>query len=231
MGQRSGRRGRPRKIEARDVRGEILDAALGLFARQGYAATSIRQIADAVGVTNPALYAHFDSKQAVYDELMRQGGPPVATAVVDRLADADLAPRDLITAAVWAVWREWDTERQRRFLSVALREGLGGPADQAPRVVAAVGQVTDRLGPILDGWMAEGVARGQSVAGRHLAFELFGMVALIRILYLNEASTPPQRAHGRELVEQHLRFFLDALLPDDAPDVQARAVDAGTDHE
>lgn len=44
---------------------EILRAALKLFAAQGLAATSIRDIADRSGYTNPALYRHFPSKDAL----------------------------------------------------------------------------------------------------------------------------------------------------------------------
>jgi TetR/AcrR family transcriptional regulator, repressor of fatR-cypB operon len=41
---------------------EILRAALKLFSERGLAATSIRDIADESGYTNPALYKHFASK-------------------------------------------------------------------------------------------------------------------------------------------------------------------------
>lgn len=41
---------------------EILRAAMKLFSEQGLAATSIRDIADKSGYTNPALYKHFASK-------------------------------------------------------------------------------------------------------------------------------------------------------------------------
>jgi len=41
---------------------EILRAAMKLFSEQGLAATSIRDIADESGYTNPALYKHFASK-------------------------------------------------------------------------------------------------------------------------------------------------------------------------
>ena len=44
---------------------EILTAALHLFAARGLAATSIRDIADASRYTNPALYRHFESKDAL----------------------------------------------------------------------------------------------------------------------------------------------------------------------
>ena len=44
---------------------EILRAALKLFSTQGLAGTSIRDIADESGYTNPALYKHFASKDAL----------------------------------------------------------------------------------------------------------------------------------------------------------------------
>jgi TetR/AcrR family transcriptional regulator len=51
----------------------ILDAAEDLFANKGYGATSIVDIADAVGIRGPAIYKHYSSKTDVYN------------AVVDRL--------------------------------------------------------------------------------------------------------------------------------------------------
>ncbi|HEX6749032.1 MAG TPA: TetR/AcrR family transcriptional regulator [Longimicrobium sp.] len=44
---------------------EILRAALSLFSERGLAATSIRDIAGESGYTNPALYRHFESKDAL----------------------------------------------------------------------------------------------------------------------------------------------------------------------
>lgn len=49
---------------------EILDAALELFSSQGYEATSISQLAEAVGIRKASLYSHFESKQAVLDALV-----------------------------------------------------------------------------------------------------------------------------------------------------------------
>ncbi|NQX13245.1 TetR/AcrR family transcriptional regulator [Microbacteriaceae bacterium VKM Ac-2855] len=42
---------------------QIVDAAWAIFARRGYATASLREIADAVGVTTAALLRHFDSKE------------------------------------------------------------------------------------------------------------------------------------------------------------------------
>ena len=51
---------------------EILKASLELFSVQGFEATSISQIADAVGIRKASLYSHFDSKQAILDAIVKQ---------------------------------------------------------------------------------------------------------------------------------------------------------------
>ena len=50
---------------------EILDASLELFSVQGFEATSISQIAGAVGIRKASFYSHFDSKQAILDALVK----------------------------------------------------------------------------------------------------------------------------------------------------------------
>jgi AcrR family transcriptional regulator len=51
--------------KAPDTRDRILDIALDLFTEQGYDGTSLRQIADQLGVTKAALYYHFTSKEEI----------------------------------------------------------------------------------------------------------------------------------------------------------------------
>ena len=50
---------------------EILEASLDLFSVQGFEATSISQIAGAVGIRKASLYSHFESKQAILDALVK----------------------------------------------------------------------------------------------------------------------------------------------------------------
>ena len=51
---------------------EILAASLELFSVQGFEATSISQIAGAVGIRKASLYSHFESKQAILDALVKE---------------------------------------------------------------------------------------------------------------------------------------------------------------
>ena len=55
---------------ASDGRTRIVDAATRLFLTQGYKATSLKQIAQAVGVTAPSLYWHFESKRDIFVAVM-----------------------------------------------------------------------------------------------------------------------------------------------------------------
>lgn len=82
-----------------DRRAALLDAAAGLFAERGFNGVSIEDLGAAVGVSGPAVYRHFPSKQAVLaallvgaSELLLEGG----AAVERESADATGALRALI---------------------------------------------------------------------------------------------------------------------------------------
>lgn len=56
-----------------DRREQILEVALALFTQYGMASVSTRQIARAVGISQPSLYAHFPSADAIAAELCARG--------------------------------------------------------------------------------------------------------------------------------------------------------------
>ena len=57
-------------MEKGNTRDEILRVALDLFSVNGYEATSISQIADAVGIRKASLYSHFSNKQDILDTVI-----------------------------------------------------------------------------------------------------------------------------------------------------------------
>ena len=57
-----------------DRRGEIAKCAGALFAEQGVRATTVRDIAEGVGMLSGSLYHHFKTKNDIVHELMRQYG-------------------------------------------------------------------------------------------------------------------------------------------------------------
>ncbi|MBA2662045.1 MAG: TetR/AcrR family transcriptional regulator [Bradymonadaceae bacterium] len=53
-----------------EMAARIMQAALELFARKGYAATSVREIVQEANITNPMLYYYFESKEGVFLKLI-----------------------------------------------------------------------------------------------------------------------------------------------------------------
>jgi len=63
--------GRPLSKRGLDTRRRLLDAAETVFGELGYPEASIVKITEAAGVAQGTFYVYFDSKQAVFDELVR----------------------------------------------------------------------------------------------------------------------------------------------------------------
>ena len=59
-----------REEKSERSRRAVLDAALRLFAQQGYRATTMREIADAAGVSTGNVYHHFPDKETIFRELV-----------------------------------------------------------------------------------------------------------------------------------------------------------------
>ena len=54
-------------------RERLMHAAAQLFSQKGYAATSVREIVAAAGVSKPVLYYYFKNKEGIYHEIIRFG--------------------------------------------------------------------------------------------------------------------------------------------------------------
>lgn len=90
--------GRPRLEQRRrpggTPRAEILDAAAELFTNRGYANTSTRRIADAVGIRQASLYHHFGTKDDILDALLEKTiAEPLALAAQLIAEPGDPAPK------------------------------------------------------------------------------------------------------------------------------------------
>src|SRR5204862_3725854 len=101
-----------RVLSTRERAASILAAAASLFARQGYATTTVDQIAAEAGVSKLMVYRHFNSKRELYTAILDQVRDRLTaivhpTAAVDP-ADAGTALRQAIAtlAEVFAVARD-----------------------------------------------------------------------------------------------------------------------------
>jgi len=141
---------------AGNTKQRIREAALDLFVRQGYEKTSLREIADQLGITKAALYYHYASKQ----ELLKSLTQPLIDEFEHVLAE-HLGRRELLAAyldllsrnrrvfeiftadhsALAAAELERRSEATRREL-IRQAAGPGATPTDLVRAAAALGAIT-----------------------------------------------------------------------------------------
>jgi TetR/AcrR family transcriptional regulator, cholesterol catabolism regulator len=115
----------------------IVKAAGRLFREKGYEGTSVRDLADAVGLQSGSLFFHFRSKEEILLSLL-EGGLRRAVAILDRHLAAAVSPREKVSAilhghlqaildeerdAFYVVLRDWRTlSPHSRKKVIALRD-------------------------------------------------------------------------------------------------------------
>jgi AcrR family transcriptional regulator len=135
--------------------GELAEAALQLFCKQGYFATSIDDIARFAGVTKGAVYHHYSSKEQVFEAAIArffQRSFARAEADMEQYSETDVLAR--IEALLRAGGTVWCSDEFPSIVCLVLGE--------AGQNVPQVRKVFMKLGPIRGRKMiAELLKRGQ----------------------------------------------------------------------
>lgn len=118
------RRGRPPLSSAaiEDMRERIAEAARKLFKSEGYAAVSMRRLAEEVGVTPMTLYAYYDAKADILRHLWAQVFD-VVFKKVEAAAAKSRDPRMRLRAAALAYVKYWLDHRDH-YRMVFMTEGV-----------------------------------------------------------------------------------------------------------
>jgi AcrR family transcriptional regulator len=76
------------RLPAPERREQILQVALEVFAKNGFHGSSMNEVAEAVGVTKPVLYQHFESKRSLYQALLDDVGERLITEIAKATVEA-----------------------------------------------------------------------------------------------------------------------------------------------
>jgi AcrR family transcriptional regulator len=186
------------------VRERLLAAALTLFNERGYAATTVREIVEAAGVTKPVLYYHFQSKEGIYLHLMERG----FTEFAETIRRAETAPgsqADRLRALFTATYRLF----QSHVAEVRLMHAIYyGPPQGAPffDYDAAHEQLDSAVRRIVDDGIASGEFRDGDAEA--MTWAVIGCLNIAIELHLcqNGRAVPPN------LALRALDAVLDGLL-------------------
>ncbi|MEU4242535.1 helix-turn-helix domain-containing protein [Actinoplanes sp. NPDC026619] len=131
-----------------ETRAAIQQVALRLFTTQGYEATSMREIADALEIKKASLYYHFAGKEEILRSLVGQRG----TEAEDLLAWVATQPRnaELVRAAVMRWVESFSVEKLHgiRFMS-ANPLLVRAPDSGGERIGSALAALVDTLAELL----------------------------------------------------------------------------------
>jgi AcrR family transcriptional regulator len=157
----------------------ILNAARAIFEADGLEGASLRAIAAAAGYTPAALYFHFESKEAIYAEVLRTSLGNLRQAVSRAVSRAG-APANRLRAAAMAFFRYYaDNPRDLDLGFYLFRggmkpHGLGKERDQALDAALA-----SALEPVADAAQALGVRHEEA---RWLMADIFAHAAGLLLL-------------------------------------------------
>ncbi|MFF7549741.1 TetR/AcrR family transcriptional regulator [Streptomyces canus] len=153
------------------VEDKIFAEAARLFAERGFAGTNLQDIADAMGMTRPALYYYVKNKDEVLARLLTETTEAPA-AEIKRLArhrDADAAARLRGVARVMALRRASDPNQYR----LLVRSEAELPADLVDSQRAAQRATLREMAALIEEGIREGLFR--PVDSRTTALAMIGM--------------------------------------------------------
>lgn len=133
----------------------LLDAASAQFAERGYAASSIRDIAAAAGVSLSALYHYYPGKEALLAALLREGMDNYLEMCREALAEAGHDPARRLAAVVGATVR-YRAQRSTASL-MTMNEARALRAQDRERFRGRERTATDQFRSAIDDGIAAGV--------------------------------------------------------------------------
>lgn len=151
-----------RDPEAR--RQAILEAALDVFAAEGFAAAKLDDVAEKAGVAKGTIYLHFKDKQDLFEQMVREAVFPVI-ARLEELAKLPDLPAELVLRAMFEVFRtQVLATRRKDLLRLILTEGPRFPAIAAFYHREVVARGLALMGELLNRARANGELSAEGLA-------------------------------------------------------------------
>ena len=167
-----------------------LEAAIECFWDRGYEATSVRDLADKMGISGPSLYNAYGDKHALFAQALERYLDLSARALIKRLEDS-LPPKQAVRRFIEEIIKRSVNDRERRGCFL-----VNSALEVAPHDKELGAFIADRLAEIeaffyrsIKAAQAEGAVPRDRVA-KDIARLLLGVLLGIRVL----ARSKPERA-------------------------------------
>jgi AcrR family transcriptional regulator len=204
-----------KRLTCEERKEAIVKAVLPVFARQGFANTTTKQLAGAAGVSEALLYKHFPSKESLYAEIQHygcqgcdpeirrilEGGPSTSTlvCVVYYVMRANIMGRNCD--------RMCTETRHRMILNSCLEDGAftrflfhNGFAEHLTRIAES-----------LDAAVASGDVVHSPVSGQNLLLFAHHLATMVATMYLPKQPVVDYQVAREEVLHQAVWFALRGL--------------------
>jgi len=202
-------------VRGEKTRQKILDAAEEIFARDGYDAARMEDIASAVGIQRAGLFYYFKDKSALYQAMLDTVLSELLAKMTAEL-DQELPLLEQVEncAVAWVdfVWR------RPGFARIVLREGAKTSSFNREELAKFARPIMELLQRLLEDAQQQGISQGPTVDVLHVASTLAGSTVFMIAVFpsiMSELSPDPNNeerleAHKRE-IRQLTRFLLTGM--------------------
>jgi len=206
-------KGWTRRKQARP--GEILEAALGVFAEKGFAAARMEDIAARAGVTKGTIYLYFPSKEEVFKSLARESVEATITNAALQASRFEGSACEFLTTFLTAVAQM--VQHSERVVLPKIIIAESGNFPELARFWRH--EVIDKAMEMLSGVIAKGIARGElrDLPPDYVARLCIAPLLLSVIWRTTFAPYDTAPFDYLKLFEIHIDVLLKGLAPEEGP--------------
>ena len=181
----------------------MMRAGIHLFARKGFAGTSVREIVKAADVTNPMLYYYFDNKAGLYNTLITYLFENITGAISQNLGETS----SLVEAVDGIILAYFEACKASPVALRFVYMVLFGPEEAAPSfdVFEARQQMVDEIATLFDGAAERGdFVPNEQFDSVFLTERLLGLVNQYLMDAMKRVETYDDRAVRRERMAERM---------------------------
>ena len=193
------------------TREKILEAALSLFAENGYDGTSVGRIAESVGIRAPSLYKHFKGKEEILNTLidMAEARYEVYFGSEKNIGKIPGSAEEFIRATMEKIRFTMRDPMIRKIRKFLVQEQFRDAKFAEVTTRHQVDGLLKMYGKIIEGMMDQGMIERDDPL--MLALELSAPAAVM----VSKADRQPQlEGEMLECIERHLRHFCRVYMRD-----------------
>ena len=162
-----------RAAAAADKRRQILDAAITVFARQGFHACRVSDVADEAGVAYGLVYHYFQSKEEILNTLFAERWQVMLDAIGEIDRQQDIPARDKLYLVASFIIDSYRHEPQ--LMKVIIVEVTRAANSFGREHLAKIREAYDMIGQIVEGAQREGVFK-REISADFAALMFYGAI-------------------------------------------------------